>query len=372
MRELKRESNKRYVVYSKGKSTGWMIEDTFSSLEDAEKEASRVSRNAYDAKVIDTETGKVVSKFHDFLKKEDNNYSLNMGVDDIEDVIAAGLDWTQDDFKIPSDEPRDYDDPSKLVTIAQAEKIIGERPDASKPKPPTSKNPRPDTLRKYQDAVRSYKDRVKALASWEKEYDRLVAQAQTLKNIQDQLDDIREDLIDWCTRNPGTFILRKTMKKYSRIQDPVDALEDIVSKFNIPEEIESLENNPKWMINNIDLDEDDSLFPSILITLDKEQLRVISISDDLNDISMLIEDYVDSIQPKDILSITEAKLDQKSTMTLRSWQNQSITNSKLDENGQALKLYLVSVCFEKEIQQLNKYPTYSEVSPLVYGILRQV
>ena len=101
MLKLRRESRekKRYIVFSKGKNTGWMEEDNFDSLKEAEKEAERVSRNAYDSKIVDSNTGKAISYFHDMLKKEDNNYSATMGVDDIEDIIAAGLDWTQADFK---------------------------------------------------------------------------------------------------------------------------------------------------------------------------------------------------------------------------------------------------------------------------------
>lgn len=306
------------------------------------------------------------------LKKEDNYYSSNLGVDDIEDIIDSGLDWSDADYSNLQDDPRDYDDPSRLVTIAQAEKIIGERPDASKPKSPTSKNPRPDTIKKYQDAVKSYKDRLKALSVWEKKYDRLVAQAQSLKNIQDQLSDIEESLVDWCTRNPGTYIIRDTLSSYSLIQDPVEALDTLIKDLDIPDEIESMDNHPKWMVNTIEFDEDSDIFSSVLITLDNDVLRIISIPDDLNDVSMAIEDYVESIQPKNLLSDTNAKLDQKSEMTLKVWDRDGITNSQLDENEQDLKLYLASVCFVKEIQQLSKYPNFTSVGSMVKNILKEI
>lgn len=306
------------------------------------------------------------------LKKEDNYYSSNLGVDDIEDIIDSGLDWSDSDYSNLKDDPRDYDDPSRLVTIAQAEKIIGERPDASKPKPPTSKNPRPDTIKKYQDAVKSYKDRLKALSVWEKKYDRLVAQAQSLKNIQDQLSDIEESLVDWCTRNPGTYIIRDTLSSYSLIQDPVEALDTLIKDLDIPDEIESMDNHPKWMVDTIEFDEDSYIFSSVLITLDNDVLRIISIPDDLNDVSMAIEDYVESIQPKNLLSDTNAKLDQKSEMTLKFWNREGTTNSQLDENEQDLKLYLASVCFVKEIQQLSKYPNSTSVGSMVKNILKEI
>ena len=75
-------------------------------------------------------------------RKEDNFYSSNLGVDDIEDIIASGLDWTSDEFDGIDDSElmskKEYDDASKLITIEEAEAIIGKRPDATKPKPPTS------------------------------------------------------------------------------------------------------------------------------------------------------------------------------------------------------------------------------------------
>lgn len=306
------------------------------------------------------------------LKKEDNYYSSTLGVDDIEDIMDSGLDWSDVDYSNLKDEPRDYDDASKLVTIAQAEKIIGERPDASKPKPPASKNPRPDTIKKYKEAVKSYRDRVKALADWEKKYDRLVALAQELKNINDSLDDVEESLEDWCVRNPGTFIIRKTLDSYCKIQDPLDALHDIKEDFDIPEEIESMENNPKWMVDTIDFDEDSDVFPTVLITIDKKSLRIISIPDDLNDVTDAIEGYIETLQPKDILSKTQAELDQKSELTLKAWQRDETTNSELDENNEELKEYLATVCFFDEIQQLSKYPSYTTVSVMVRDILKEI
>jgi len=306
------------------------------------------------------------------VRKEDNNYSANMGVDDIEDIIAAGLDWTQADFEAPEDEPRDYDDASKLITIAQAEKIIGERPDASKPKPPTSKNPRPDTLRKYQDAINSYKYRVKALAAWEKKFDRLVALAQLLKNKKDDLDGLRDELANWASSYRGTFLVRQGRDSYSWIQDPVKVVDALIEKLNIPDEITSLDDKATWNFDNIDFDEDTDTFPSVLITVGRNMVRLVSIPDDLNDISDVIEDYVDTIEPKDLLSKTNAKLDQKSQRVLQEWKNNNVTNAQLDAGKQELKLYIASVAFLKEVQQLNKYPNATKVSELVNHFLQQI
>ena len=306
------------------------------------------------------------------LKKEDNNYSPEMGVDDIEDIMAAGLDWTQADFKAPKDEPRDYDDASKLITIAEAEKIIGKRPDASKPKPPTSKNPRPDTIRKYQDDLKSYKTRLKALTDWEKKFDRLVALVQSLKNTHDRIEDIKEDIANWSASNPGTFIVRQGRGSYSWTQDPVSVIQGMVDKLNVPEEIGSLDDKVTLDVDDIDLDEDEDIFPTVLVTMGRNMLRIISIPDDINDISSIIEDYVDTIQPKDLSSITNAKLDQKSQRVLQEWKNNEVTNSQLDSSREDLKLYLASVAFLKEVQQLNKYPNSSKVGKLVNNFLDQI
>lgn len=366
--------NKEYTVFHKSPfSSTWIQDFSFDSLEEAEKEAERESRNNHISKVVDSK-GKVISRFKDMfkVKREDNNYSYNMGVDDIEDIMASGLDWTQADFEYPEDDPRDYDDPSKLITIDQAEKIIGERPDASKPKPPASKNPRPDTIRKYQDALKSYKDRVKALAEWEKKFDRLVALAQLLQNKKDDLDGLRDELANWAASYRGTYLVRQGRDSYSWIQDPVKVVEGLIEKLNIPEEITKLDERVSWNFDNIDFDEDTDVFPSVLITVGRNMVRLVSIPDDLNEISDLIEDYVDTIEPKDLLSMTNAKLDQKSQRVLQEWKNNNVTNAQLDDGKRELKLYIASVAFLKEVQQLNKYPDSTKVSELVNHFLRQI
>lgn len=295
-----------------------------------------------------------------------------MGVDTIEDIMASGLDWTDKDFEYPEDPKRDYDDPSKLITIAQAERIIGPRPDASKPKPPTSKNPRPDTIQKYKDSIRTYKDRLKALKEWELKFDRLVAKAQLLENKKEELDDLKEDLADWCTVNHGTFVIRKSTSQYSWVQDPVSVLLEKIDAIGIPDEIESLDGGTPWASVTADMDEDTDPFPSVLITLGRESIRIISISDNLNAISDVIDDYAVTVQPKEILDITNAHLDQKSTRVLQEWKKDGVTNSQLDEDGKELKEYLVALAFQKEIQQLDKYPSASRVSKLVSQFLNQI
>lgn len=61
--------NGEYVVLSRAPySKEWIREFDYDSLEEAEKEASRVSRNNYFSKVVD-KTGKVVARFHDMFKE---------------------------------------------------------------------------------------------------------------------------------------------------------------------------------------------------------------------------------------------------------------------------------------------------------------
>ena len=378
--KLRKESGKflgdgEYTVFHKSSfSSDWIQDFSFDSLAEAEEEARRESRNNHISKVVDSK-GRIVSRYKDMLKvrKEDNSYSTDMGVDDIEDVINAGLDWTDDESEFEKEEPRDYDDPSKLVTIADAEKIIGERPDASKPKPPTSKNPRPDTIRKYKEALSSYKERVKALGEWEKKYDRLVALTQQLKNTNDRIEELEDDLSNWSASNHGTFLVRMGRNSYSWIQDPVSLVSDIREKLNIPKEITSLRDSTKWYFDTLDFDEDEDIFPTVLITIgNKMMYRIISIPDDLNTISDIIEPYVDVVQPKDLKSMSNAKLDQKSAIIVDDWASDKITNSMLPDDKKDLKLYIASVMFLKEVQQLNKYPKSSIVGKLVNNFLSQI
>ena len=312
-------------------------------------------------------------EFKKSVAKEDNSYPSNMGVDDIEDVIASGLDWTDDDPDYDKEKPRDYDDPSKLVTIADAERVIGQRPDASKPKAPVSKNPRSDTIRKYKDAIATYKDRVKKLNEWEKKYDRLVSLTQQLKNTNDRIDELEDDLANWCASHQGTFLVRTGRDKYGWIQDPVTLVKSIKDKLGVPDEIKSLDDKTDWYFDNIDFDEDEDVFPTVLITVgNKGMYRLVSIPDDLNQVSDIIESYVDTIQPKDLLSQTKAKLDQKSHRVLDDWSKNGVNNSDLKGDMSDLKLYLASVAFLKEVQQLDKYPSSSTVGKLVDNFLHQI
>lgn len=313
------------------------------------------------------------------LKKEDNAYSQNLGVDDIEDIIDAGLDWTQDDFEYPKDEPRDYDDPSKLITIADAERILGPRPDVPKPKPPVSKKPRPDTIRKYKEDVLNYKSRLKELDYWEKKYDALASLVQLLKNTNDFLDELEEDIVNWCSYNPGTFIIRVKRSNYGILQDPASLVSEIRDKWNIPKNIESLKDKADWAIRDIDFDEEKDIFPSVLITVNNDknkgkniQYRLISITDNLNEISDIIEDYVETIQPKDLGSYLFAKLDYKTNKILEDWNEIGLTNSQLTDEQKELKLFIASSAFLKEIQQFHNYPDYSPVGKLVDYFLKQI
>ena len=70
--------------------------------------------------------------------------------------------------------------------------------------------------------------------------------------------------------------------------------------------------------------------------------------------------------------LTNAKLDQRSQRVLQEWKNNNVTNSQLDAGRKELKLYLASVAFLKEVQQLNKYPNATKVSDLVNHFLQQI
>ena len=141
----------------------------------------------------------------------------------------------------------------------------------------------------------------------------------------------------------------------------------------VPKEIYSLEGN-NWGFDNADIDEDTDPFPSVLITVGKKTLRIIAISEDLNTISDILEkqNYVKNLQPKDILSKTNAKLDTTTQNTLKEWNKENVTNSSLDADSKELKLYLISVCFMTEIKQLNKWPSVSTTGDLVSYYLKQV
>lgn len=62
-----------YEVLHKGLSTDWISDGVFEDIQDAEREAILYSRNSYKAKIIDLNTGKVVSRYKDTFKVNSNN-----------------------------------------------------------------------------------------------------------------------------------------------------------------------------------------------------------------------------------------------------------------------------------------------------------
>ena len=89
-------------------------------------------------------------------------------------------------------------------------------------------------------------------------------------------------------------------------------------------------------------------------------------------LSDIIESYVEMIQPKNIVALTNAKLDHQSQKILDDWSKSNITNSVFPEDQRDLKLFVTASAFLKEIQQLNKYPNSSHVGGLVNHFLSEI
>ena len=375
IRRLRKESATRYTVYSKSKSRrDWIKEGEFTSLKEAEREAQVASRNAYSAKIVD-DTGAIISRYYDMFpvkerKSRNEDYSSSLGVDDIEDIIASGLDWTEEDPLDTPERKRFYDDASKLITIAQAEQVIGKRPDATKPKAPTSKNPRPDTLRKYQADLDSYKDRVQALLQWEKKFERLVAIVQELKNLKDDLGDVRSDLAEWSSQNFGTYLVRDRLGVYSRVEFPEDVLDNMIESIGIPDMVQSLDGNGAWLDKEVDMDTDDDPFPSALITIGKKTARIIAVPSDIYTISNLIENQLDLSKLTSIGIIKKAKLS-LDARTKKALDMIDTKKDKLTRDEEDLLLYLVSRAFLKEISNIAPYPSKTKVEGRTAKILDQ-
>lgn len=268
----------------------------------------------------------------------------------------------------------DLKEKSNVLSIEDAERIIGKKcPDISKPVLPKSENPRPETIKKYQDDLSSYVSRVKEYNEWILKYNQLLDKIQKLETTKKNINALEEDLYSWFSKNNGIFLIRINRNNYSIIQDPKQIIKEIKDKINLPERIKSLNDSTSWYIENIELQENFDIFPSVLFeSKGKFSYCIISIPDDINVISNIIESYVEIIQPKNLITLTNAKLDQLSQKTLMEWNRENIINSNFTEDQKELKLFLASSIFLKEIQQLSKYPSSSSVGKLVGNFLEKI
>lgn len=334
----KTSESAKYTVYSRPRfSKDWIKEKEYNSLEEAEKAAFSASMNVHYSKVVD-DSGKVVSKFYDLSpireSRVNEDYPSDFGVDDIEDVIASGQDWVTEDPQ-PYVTKRFYDDASKLITIAEAETILGKRP----------------------------KKGTEDLRAWEKKFTQLVGIAQNLKNLKDDIAYIEDELQNWGSKYYGTYVVRKRLGEYSWIQDPVEILLELVKEVGIPEKVTSLSGND-WSKTAVAFDEDTDPLPSVLLTVGSRAVRVIAVSDNLNVISDEIEPYLPSITKEKLLKKIEdnnIKIDKR------------ILNSvKFNDNSKDLAeidLYVSSLIFQKTINNLNKYPNSTKVDSFVKKVL---
>ena len=264
---------------------------------------------------------------------------------------------------------------SKILSVSDAEKFIGKRPVLVTPQPPTSENPKPETLKKYNKELDSYNRDLEKLNAWEGEYDLLLDLNTKLLETQNVLEDLKNKLNSWGSLNIGNYIVRndKDKNKYSQIQNLDKIVNDVESILGIPQKITSLSDETGWYLqwsDDIVFKEIEFVFPQIYIEVgDSIKYTLFSIPEDLNIISDSIEFYIDSIQPKNIKYLTNVQLDRQSEVVLNSWVRNNITNSTLPHDEIELKLYISSMIFLKEIENLKKYPKFSSLGKLVIDFL---
>ena len=264
---------------------------------------------------------------------------------------------------------------SKILSVSDAEKIIGKRPVLVTPQPPTSENPKPETLKKYNKELDSYNRDLEKLNAWEGEYDLLLDLNTKLLETQNVLEDLKNKLNSWGSLNIGNYIVRndKDKNKYSQIQNLDKIVDDVESILGIPQKITSLSDETGWYLqwsDDIVFKEIEFVFPQIYIEVgDSIKYTLFSIPEDLNIISNSIEFYIDSIQPKNIKYLTNVQLDRQSEVVLNSWVRNNITNSTLPHDEIELKLYISSMIFLKEVENLKKYPQFSSLGKLVIDFL---
>lgn len=264
---------------------------------------------------------------------------------------------------------------SKILSVSDAEKFIGKRPVLVTPQPPTSENPRPETLKKYNKELDSYNRDLENLNAWEEEYDLLLDLNTKLLETRNVLEDLKNKLNSWGALNIGNYIVRndKDKNKYSKIQNLDKVVDDVESILGIPQKITSLSDEIGWYLqwsDDIVFKEIEFVFPQIYIEVgDSIKYTLFSIPEDLNIISDSIEFYIDSIQPKNIKYLTNVQLDRQSEVVLNSWVRNNITNSTLPHDEIELKLYISSMIFLKEIENLKKYPQFSSLGKMVIDFL---
>ena len=262
-----------------------------------------------------------------------------------------------------------------ILSVSDAEKIIGKRPNVTKPQPPSSNNPKPETLQKYNDALESYEESLVELEEWESNYDILFDLSNKLIETKNILDGLKNTLKDWGRLNIGIYIIRnnKDKDRYSYIQNLESIVGSVKDDLDLPTKIKSLDDKTDWYLDRLDdvfVEENNTVFPSVLLKIkDDIDYTLISIPEDINIISDSIEEYMDSIQPKDIKRMINVTLDHQSDVVLNSWVRNNVTNSTLPDDEKELKLYISSVAFMKEIENLNKYPQFSSIGDLVNDFL---
>lgn len=203
------------------------------------------------------------------------------------------------------------------------------------------------------------------LDEWNKKYNKFFELVNGLEYTNSSLDKLKVDLEDWCIKNPGIFLLTKDADKYSLSKNPIDVLDNLKKELNIPEDINSIDDDMSWFIKNATINKLDSTFPTAVVDIDGNIIKFISIPNNLTLISDILEDHMDKIQPHDLLSFTNANMDAKTRDVLNNWNNNHTTSSELDEKDRELKLFIESLLFLNEIQQIKEYPDTSSMSRLI-------
>ena len=203
------------------------------------------------------------------------------------------------------------------------------------------------------------------LDEWNKKYNKFFELVNRLEYTNSSLDKLKVDLEDWCIKNPGIFLITKDANKYSLIKNPIDVLDNLKKERNIPEDINSIDDDMSWYIKSATLNKLDSTFPTVIVDIDDNIIKIISIPNNLTLISNILEDHTDKIQPHDLLSFTNANMDARTRDVLNNWGNNHTTNSDLDEKDKELKLFIESLLFLNEIQQIKEYPDTSSMSRFI-------
>lgn len=311
------------------------------------------------------------SKRYEYYNTTLNINDLEKKIYDKEDIASLIVDSKPlDDFN------KLYSSTSKDLTISKAEEVLGKRPSINKPKTITANNPRPETVQKYIKDVQNYKTDVEECIKWNEDYKTLLDLNNKLDDIHDKVDSLLDRVQQWKVANNGIFLVYKSGNQYGRIDNPLNIVEDMIDTLGIPEEIKSITND-SWIIDKVEVLESktatDLPIKSIEVSLDDMSCTIVSIIDDINMMTHLI-DYskvCKNLQPKDILRLTYAKPDMTTEKTLKSWSESKTNNYQLDEDGKELKKYILSSCILMECQQVKRYPNTSTISPLLVSLFSE-